>query len=57
MIALMGLMMFFGGKIPFIGKLPGDFVLQRKNFTFYFPLSTIIILNLLIYLIFSLFKK
>ncbi len=32
-----GLLLTFYNKIPFIGKLPGDICIQRKNFTFYFP--------------------
>ena len=57
LIVLMGILFYFWGKIPFLGKLPGDFVIQRKNFTFYFPLTTIIILNLVLYLLVFLFKK
>lgn len=57
LIILMGLVMIFAHKIPYIGRLPGDIVIQRKNFTFYFPLTTIILLNLLILLISYLLRK
>ena len=56
-IIVVGLLFMYGNKIPFIGKLPGDIVLKKKNFTFYFPLTTLIIINLLLLLIFRLFKK
>jgi len=56
-LILLGLMMLFGSKIPMIGRLPGDIIIQRKNFTFYFPLTTLILLNLLFYLLFRLLKK
>jgi hypothetical protein len=56
-IIVVGLLFMYGNKIPFIGKLPGDIVLKKKNFTFYFPLTTLIIINLLLLLIFRIFKK
>jgi len=40
-----------GGKIPFIGRLPGDILIQKRNFTFYFPLTTSILLSLILTLI------
>lgn len=44
---LFGLGIFFwlGGKIPGIGRLPGDILIKGKNFTFYFPLTTCILLS------------
>ncbi len=56
-IILLGIILIFAHKIPFIGRLPGDIVIQRKNFTFYFPLTTILLLNLLILLISYLLRK
>ena len=46
-----------GGKIPFLGKLPGDIYIEKKNFTFYFPLATCIMLSLLLTLVFWLFSR
>ncbi|WP_072151797.1 DUF2905 domain-containing protein [Candidatus Kryptobacter tengchongensis] len=40
-----------GSKIPFLGKLPGDILLQKRNFTFYFPLTTSILLSLILTLV------
>lgn len=51
-IIILGALLLLSGKIPWIGKLPGDFVIQRKNFIFYFPLATSILLSLLLTLIF-----
>ncbi|RJQ56627.1 MAG: DUF2905 domain-containing protein [Nitrospiraceae bacterium] len=45
-------LLLFRNGIPFLGKLPGDFVIRRKNFTFYFPLATSIILSIVLSLIF-----
>ena len=60
-IAVIGLLIIVLSKINIpIGRLPGDIVIHRKHFTFYFPLATSIILSvllsLLLYLI-SIFRK
>ncbi len=56
-IAFIGLFMMFGGRIPFLGKLPGDIVIRRENFSFYFPLGTCILISIIITLILRLFRK
>ncbi len=56
-VVVIGLLMVFGNKIPFFGRLPGDIVVHRKNFTFYFPITTLIVLNLLFILISYLLRK
>ncbi len=56
-IAAVGLLFLFGDKLPFIGKLPGDIYIKKKNFTFYFPLATSILLSLIISLILYLLRK
>lgn len=35
-------------KIPFLGKLPGDVYISKKNFTFYFPLATSLLISLIL---------
>lgn len=49
-LILLGLAFVFGDRIPFfrIGRLPGDVVYRRGNFTFYFPLVTSILLSLIL---------
>lgn len=56
-IILIGLLMMFGSKIPYIGRLPGDIIIKKRNFTFYFPITTLILLNLVLLLISWLFRK
>ncbi|HSP87512.1 MAG TPA: DUF2905 domain-containing protein [Ignavibacteriaceae bacterium] len=56
-IIVLGVMFLFGDKIPFLGKLPGDIYIKEKNFTFYFPIVTSILLSLIISLIIYLFRK
>jgi hypothetical protein len=57
LIVVIGILLAFWDKIPFLGKLPGDIVIKGKNFTFYFPIVTSIILSLLLSLILYLFRK
>ncbi len=53
-ISMVGaLLLFFKNSgMLFPGKLPGDIVIQKKNFTFYFPVATCIILSIILSLIF-----
>jgi hypothetical protein len=50
-IAGIGGLILLGGKIPWIGRLPGDFYYKGKNFTFYFPLATSIIISIILTII------
>ncbi len=56
-LAVVGGLILFVGKVPFIGRLPGDIYIQRKNFSFYFPLTTSILLSILLTILFSLFRR
>jgi len=48
MLVIIGCIVMFSAKIPFIGKLPGDIYIQKKGFSFYFPLTTSILISILI---------
>ena len=52
-----GLLLTFFNKIPYLGKLPGDILIQKKNFTFYFPLATSILISIVLSLIFWLWSR
>jgi len=54
---LIGVALLFLDKIPYIGRLPGDVLIRKKNFIFYFPITTLILLNLLLLLISWLWRK
>jgi len=56
-IILIGLLLLIGEKIPWIGRLPGDFIIRKKNFTLYFPLATSILISIILTLLFALFRK
>jgi hypothetical protein len=47
-LVLVGLVLMFSGKIPFLGRLPGDIHVKKENFEFYFPIMTSILLSLLL---------
>ena len=49
--------LLLSGKISWLGKLPGDIMIQRKNFTFYFPLATSIIISVILSLLFWLLGR
>ncbi|MGA3207287.1 MAG: DUF2905 domain-containing protein [Syntrophales bacterium] len=50
-IAGLGFLLLLGEKIPWLGKLPGDFFYKGKDFTFYFPLATCIIISIILTII------
>jgi hypothetical protein len=56
-LVLIGLAMLFFQKLPFLGKLPGDILIKKENFTFYFPLTTSIIISIIISLILYIISK
>lgn len=57
-IVLIGIIIyFFHDYLKWIGKLPGDIRIERENFRFYFPLTSMIILSLLVTVLINIFKK
>lgn len=54
---VIGLLFLVSPKIPWLGRLPGDILIRRKNFTFYFPLATSIILSIIITVLINMFRK
>jgi len=57
LLLAVGLFMVFGGKLNFIGKLPGDIRIERDNFSFFFPLGTCLLISFLLSLIFWIFRR
>lgn len=51
LIALAGVVLLLVGRLPWIGRLPGDIYIQRGNFTFYFPLATSLLLSIVLTLV------
>jgi hypothetical protein len=46
-----------GAKVPFLGRLPGDIHVERGNWSFYFPLTTSILLSIVLTLILALLSR
>jgi hypothetical protein len=51
------LVYFFHDKLNWIGRLPGDVRIEKENFRFYFPITTMIVLSLLLTLIAQIIKR
>ena len=48
LLLLLGLVFVLGGRIPWLGNLPGDIHIQRDNFSFHFPLVTCLLLSVIL---------
>ena len=56
-IAAIGVIFSLAGKLPWLGRLPGDIYIKRENFSFYFPLATSILISVILSFILWLFKR
>ena len=57
LLLTLGVLLAFLGKIPGVGRLPGDIFIKRENFSFYFPVTTSILLSIFLSFLFSLFNR
>lgn len=56
-IAAVGLVILLAGRVPWIGRLPGDIHVQRDTWSFYFPLTTSIVVSIVLSLLLYLFGR
>lgn len=56
-LVLVGIYISYGPSIPFLGKLPGDIYIKKDNFTFYFPITTSILVSVLLSVVWRLLGK
>ncbi|HHT9109835.1 MAG TPA: DUF2905 domain-containing protein [Candidatus Brocadiaceae bacterium] len=56
-LVIVGGLFMLGSKIPFLGRLPGDIAVEKKNFSFYFPITTCIIVSIILSFIMWLFGR
>lgn len=56
-IVIVGIIVTFGPKIPYIGRLPGDILIKKENFTLFFPLATSLIVSIILSVIFYFFTR
>ena len=57
LLVIVGVILSLAGRLPWLGNLPGDITVQRGRFTFYFPITTCILLSLLISLVLYFFRR
>jgi Protein of unknown function (DUF2905) len=56
-LVILGLLFSLGGKLPWLGHLPGDIYIQRGRFTFYFPVTTCLLISIITTLIVYFFRR
>jgi membrane protein implicated in regulation of membrane protease activity len=54
---VLGGLLLLGGRLPFLGRLPGDLVIRRESWSLYFPLTTSILVSVLLTLLLWLFGR
>jgi len=61
LMVLLGLILIvagnLSGKVPWLGRLPGDIHIQRGSWSFYFPLATCLLISIILTLLFSIFGR
>jgi hypothetical protein len=56
-LVVIGAFLTWGPNIPWLGRLPGDIIVKRDNFSFYFPIATCLLLSVILTLILYLFRR
>jgi Protein of unknown function (DUF2905) len=54
---VVGGIFLLGGKVPWLGRLPGDIRIERGNWSLYFPIVTSLVISIILTLIFALFGR
>lgn len=57
LVAAVGVFMVLAGRVPFLGRLPGDVAVQRGNWSFYFPIATSILISLVLTVVLNVFMR
>lgn len=56
-LLLLGAILSLGGRVPWLGRLPGDIVIERDNFRLYFPITTSILISIILSLVVAAFRR
>ena len=56
-VVAIGLAIMLAGRVPWLGRLPGDIHVQRESWSFYFPLTTSILVSVVLSLLLYLFGR
>jgi uncharacterized protein HemY len=57
LLVVLGLVFSLVGKLPWIGNLPGDIIIQRERFALYFPITTCILISVILSLVLYFFRR
>jgi ribose/xylose/arabinose/galactoside ABC-type transport system permease subunit len=57
LLIVIGGVLVLSGKVPFVGRLPGDLHVQRERWSFYFPLTTSILISVILTLVFTFLSR
>lgn len=56
-LVIVGLLLLLAGRVPYLGRLPGDIVYRRDNVTIYIPLATMLLLSIILTIALNLFFR
>ena len=56
-LVVVGLVLSVAGKVPWLGHLPGDISIQRERYSFYFPITTCVLISIVISLVLYFFRR
>ena len=57
LLVVFGLLLWLGDKVPFLGRLPGDLHIKGRHFRLFFPLTTCVLLSVLLTILLNLFSR
>ncbi len=57
LLMVLGVVLLLVDRLPGLGRLPGDIVIERKNFVFYAPLGTMLLLSIVLTILLNLFFR
>jgi hypothetical protein len=56
-LIVIGAVLVLFGKVPWFGRLPGDIIIKKEGFTFYFPVATMILLSIALTILFNIIGR
>jgi hypothetical protein len=57
-LVVAGLIVYFAGdKVSWLGRLPGDIRIEKENFRFYFPITTMILLSIVLSVVIKIIQR
>lgn len=56
-LIVVGALFFVMGRIPWFGRLPGDIIVKNDNMTFYFPITTMLIVSVIVTILFNIIGR